>query len=66
MLISIAAYYQSITIMAHEVDVTPDDNVIHSLSLLGDTKIVFECKKIELKNSPLEKVTSQALSYYVG
>lgn len=55
-----------ITIMAHEVDVTPDDNVIHSLSLLGDTKIVFECKKIELKNSPLEKVTSQALSYYVG
>ncbi len=52
-----------ITIMAHEVDVTPDDNVIHSLSLLGDTKIVFECKKIELKNSPLEKVTSQALSY---
>lgn len=52
--------------MAHEVDVTPDDNVIHSLSLLGDTKIVFECKKIELKNSPLEKVTSQALSYYVG
>lgn len=55
-----------ITIMAHEVDVTPDDNVIHSLSLLGDTKIVFECKRIELKNSPLEKVTSQALSYYVG
>lgn len=55
-----------ITIMAHEVDVTPDDNVIHSLSLLGNTKIVFECKKIELKNSPLEKVTSQALSYYVG
>ena len=55
-----------ITIMAHEVDVTPDDNVIHSLFLLGDTKIVFECKKIELKNSPLEKVTSQALSYYVG
>ena len=55
-----------ITIMAHEVDVTPDDSVIHSLSLLGDTKIVFECKKIELKNSPLEKVTSQALSYYVG
>lgn len=55
-----------ITIMAHEVDVTPDDNVIHSLSLLGDTKIVFECKKIELKNNPLEKVTSQALSYYVG
>ena len=55
-----------ITIMAHEVDVTPDDNVIHSLSLLGDTKIVFECKKIELKNSLLEKVTNQALSYYVG
>ena len=55
-----------ITIMAHEVDVTPDDNVIHSLFLLGDTEIVFECKKIELKNSPLEKVTSQALSYYVG
>lgn len=54
------------TIMAHEVDVTPDDNVIHSLFLLGDTEIVFECKKIELKNSPLEKVTSQALSYYVG
>ena len=47
-----------ITIMAHEVDVTPDDNVIHSLFLLGDTKIVFECKKIELKTMPLEKVTS--------
>ena len=55
-----------ITIMVHEVDVTPDNNIIHSLFLLGDTEIVFECKKIELKISPLEKVTSQALSYYVG
>ncbi|WP_367111283.1 hypothetical protein [uncultured Psychrobacter sp.] len=55
-----------ITIMAHEVDVTPDNNIVHSLFLLGDTEIVFECEKIELKNSPLEKGTSQALSYYVG
>ena len=55
-----------ITIMAHEVDVTPDSNIIHSLFLLGDTEIVFECKKIELKNSPLEKFTTQTLSYYVG
>lgn len=47
-----------ITIMVHEVDVTPDNNVIHSLFLLGDTEIVFECKKIELKTIPLEKVTS--------
>ncbi|WP_201538154.1 hypothetical protein [Psychrobacter immobilis] len=54
------------TIMAHEVDVTPDNNIIHSLFLLGDTEIVFECEKIELKNSPLEKATNQAISYYVG
>ncbi len=54
------------TIMAHEVDVTPDNNIIHSLFLLGDTEIVFECKKIELKSSPLEKATSQAVSYYIG
>ena len=47
-----------ITIMAHEVDVTPDNNIIHSLFLLGDTEIVFECKTIELKTMPLEKVTS--------
>ena len=47
-----------ITIMVHEVDVTPDSNIIHSLFLLGDTEIVFECKKIELKTSPLEEVTS--------
>jgi len=46
------------TIMAHEVDVTPDNNTIHSLFLLGDTEIVFECKTIELKTMPLEKVTS--------
>ena len=45
-----------ITIMVHEVDVTPDSNIIHSLFLLGDTEIVFECKKIELKTIPLEKV----------
>ena len=37
------------TIMAHEVDVTPDNNIIHSLFLLGDTEIVFECEKIEMK-----------------
>lgn len=55
-----------ITIMAHEVDVTPDNNIIHSLFLLGDTEMVFECKEIELKSSPIEKVTTQALSYYVG
>lgn len=55
-----------ITIMAHEVDVTPDDNIIHSLFLLGDTEIVFECKKIELKIRPLERFTSQDMSYYVG
>ena len=47
-----------ITIMAHEVDVTPDNNILHSLFLLGDTEIVFECKKIELKTMPLKKVTS--------
>lgn len=55
-----------ITIMVHEVDVTPDNNIIHSLFLLGDTEIVFECKKIELKTRPLEKVTSQDLSYYIS
>ncbi|WLP95606.1 hypothetical protein [Psychrobacter sp. M13] len=37
------------TIMAHEVDVTPDNNIIHSLFLLGDTEIVLECEKIEMK-----------------
>jgi hypothetical protein len=47
-----------ITIMVHEVDVTPDNNIMHSLFLLGNTEIVFECKKIELKTMPLEEVTS--------
>jgi len=46
------------TIMVHEVDITPDNHIIHSLFLLGDTEIVFGCKKIELKTTPLEKVTS--------
>ena len=64
--VNINCWILPITIMAHEVDVTPDNNIIHSLFLLGDTEIVFECEKIELKNVPLEKVTSQALSYYVG
>lgn len=64
--ININCWILPITMMAHEVDVTPDNNIIHSLFLLGDTEIVFECKKIELKNSPLEKFTTQTLSYYVG
>ena len=49
------------TIMAHEVDVTPDNNIIHSLFLLGDTEIVFECEKIEMKIVLLKK--SQVKSY---
>ena len=49
------------TIMAHEVDVTLDNNIIHSLFLLGDTEIVFECEKIEMKIVLLKK--SQVKSY---
>lgn len=44
-----------ITIMVHEVDVTPDSNIIHSLFLLGNTEIVIECKTIELKTMLIEK-----------
>ncbi len=64
--IDINCWILPMTIMVHEVDVMPDNNIIHSLFLLGDTEIVFECKKIELKNSPLGKVKTHALSYYVG
>ena len=53
--ININCWILPITIMAHEVDVTPDNNIMHSLFLLGDTEIVFECKKIELKNVLLKK-----------
>ena len=47
-----------ITIMVHEIDLTPDSNIIHSLFLLGNTEIVIECETIELKKVPVEKVTS--------
>ena len=53
--ININCWILPITIMAHEVDVTPDNNIIHSLFLLSDTEIVFECEKIELKNVLLKK-----------
>ncbi|GAA0317225.1 hypothetical protein [Psychrobacter aestuarii] len=43
-----------ITIMAHEVDVTPDSDVVHSLFLLGGTAMVFECKNIVLNYKPIE------------
>ncbi|WP_131668838.1 hypothetical protein [Psychrobacter pygoscelis] len=49
-----------ITIMVHEIDVTSDNNIVHSLFLLGDTEIVIECKKLELQNSPIKNVTDQA------
>ncbi|WP_288995753.1 hypothetical protein [uncultured Psychrobacter sp.] len=47
-----------ITIMVHEIDLTSDSNIIHSLFLLGNTEIVIECETIELKKVPVEKVTS--------
>lgn len=53
--VNINCWILPITIMAHEVDVTPDNHIIHSLFLLGDTEIVFECEKIELKNMLIEK-----------
>ncbi len=53
--VNINCWILPITIMAHEVDVTPDNNIIHSLFLLGDTEIVFECEKIELKIVPLKR-----------
>lgn len=56
--ININCWILPITIMAHEIDVTPDNDIIHSLFLLGDTEIVVECKKIELNDRSLEKVTS--------
>ncbi|MEN6669045.1 hypothetical protein AAJP47_01575 [Psychrobacter sp. B38] len=52
--VNINCWILPITIMAHEVDVTPDNKIIHSLFLLGDTEIVFECEKIELKTMLIE------------
>ncbi|WP_199507642.1 MULTISPECIES: hypothetical protein [unclassified Psychrobacter] len=43
-----------ITIMAHEIDVTPDNDVVHSLFLLGDTAMDFKCKNIALTYKPIE------------
>ena len=43
-----------LTIMAHEIDITPDDDVVHSFFLLGDTAMVFKCKNITLKYTTIE------------
>lgn len=43
-----------ITIMAHEIDVTPDNDVVHSFFLLGDTAMDFKCKNIALTYKPIE------------
>ncbi|WP_201512304.1 hypothetical protein [Psychrobacter alimentarius] len=53
--ININCWILPITVMVHEVDVTPDNHIIHSLFLLGDTEIVIECKTIELKTMLIEK-----------
>jgi len=43
-----------LTIMAHEIDITPDNDVVHSLFLLGDTAMVFKCKNIALTYKPIK------------
>lgn len=43
-----------LTIMAHEIDITPDDDVVHSFFLLGDTAMDFKCKNIALTYNPIE------------
>ena len=51
---NINSWILPLTIMAHEIDITPDDDVVHSFFLLGDTTMDFKCKNIALKYTTIE------------